>query len=165
MDGGAMTTTHQYDQLLNDLAAGQLEPIQKQILDALRRAYPAAVSREDLAVAVFGGNRPADISRDVRDRKNRLAIQGLRELGIPIISSSREAGYRLDVSMKALDAMQAENSSRIERLRDRNNAIERARQKIRAQGINAIPSTAPRAEKAKQPSLWVEYLPFQKKRE
>jgi hypothetical protein len=55
-----------------------------------------------------------------------------------------------------MQTIQVENSSRIERLRDRNNAIERARQKIREQGIGAIPSKAPRAEKAKQFRLWRE---------
>jgi BMFP domain-containing protein YqiC len=140
-----MTTTPVYEQILAELAAGELNGLQREILKELRKSYPASVSRYDLVVRIYG-YWPEDINKDVKDRKNRKAIQAMRDLLIPIVSSSGEAGYRLDVSEDAIRAMIAEWRSRRGRLNERIEAAEKALIRIHQLDIAAIPSLMPTRE-------------------
>ncbi len=137
-----MTTTPVYEQILAELAVGELSELQERIFAALRRAYPASLSRHELVLQQYG-YWPVDINKDVKDRKIRKAIQSMRDLLIPIVSSSGEAGYRLDVSEEAIRSMIAEWRSRRGRLNERILAAERALIRIHQLDISAIPSEMP----------------------
>lgn len=138
-----MTRTAQYEAVLNELAAGNLDQLQQRVLDVLRRAYPHGLSREQLIQQIYGYSVD-DLPGSTEDRRIRKAIEAMRLAGIPIVSTSGEPGYRLDVSDAAFAAMDAELASRENHLRDRRNAIQQTRQKIRAMGVSAIPQDAPR---------------------
>jgi hypothetical protein len=150
-----MPYTQQYEHILEELASGKLDELQQRVLEILRRAYPRAVSREQLVEQTFG-YIPDNLEKSTEDRKVRKCIEAMRALSIPIVSSSGEPGYRLDVSLEAFDAMAAENQSRIERLRECNQAIERTKQKIKQLGTSAIPGRVPEREHVTQFRFWRE---------
>lgn len=99
-----MTESGVYERILDELAAGEMTERQRQVFGVLRRVYPSAISRREL-VLQLDGYWPDDINGDRCDRKNRKAIQALRDMKIPIVSSSSQAGYRLDVSEEMIKAM------------------------------------------------------------
>ncbi len=144
-----MTTTAVYEQILAELAEGEMDPLQREVFAILRRAYPAPASREQLVQDIYG-YVPENVSTDLKDRKIRRAIQGMREKLIPIISSSGEAGYRLDVSEEAIRSMIAEWGSRRRRLRELIERAERMLILIHQAGIGAIPSQLPASKEKVQ---------------
>lgn len=118
-----MPTTPQYDQLLADLAAGQLNELERQVLYLLTNS-PKGLTRYDLLEQVFGIQardlaEERGLANSTDDRKIREAIESLRDSGVPIVSSSGKAGYRLDTSQEAVGAMIAEWQSRVENLQQR----------------------------------------------
>ena len=141
-----MTTTPIYERILDELAAGEMAEIEREIFTLLRRAYPSSVTRERLVEELYGYT-PTDINGDTKDRKNRLVIQAMREKFIPIVSSSGESGYRLDVSQEAFDEMINELRSRRDRMDERIFQAIAIKAKIRMIGIDAIPTTVPQTAK------------------
>jgi hypothetical protein len=118
-----MTTTPQYDQLLAELAAGQLTELEQKVLDNLG-ASPEGLTRYELLERIFGpGSRYIAEKRGLAnsgdDRKIREAIESLRNNGVPVVSSSGKPGYRLDTSPEAVGSMIAEWQSRVENLQAR----------------------------------------------
>lgn len=105
-----------YRRMLEELGAGELNQLQNDVFDLLRR-YPSGLTRAEFVQQLFGYT-PTDLANDVNDRKVRKAIEALRGRLFPIVSSSGEAGYRLDTSRAAVAGMVREWMSRREKLTD-----------------------------------------------
>lgn len=103
-----------YDRILAELRI-ELSALELIIFDALRR-NPEGLSRQELIRIVYGENRSATYNNDTADRKIRKTIESLRNKGVPILSSSGKAGYRLDASEEAKEEMIAELMSRRNKL-------------------------------------------------
>lgn len=115
-----MSTTVTYDRILEQLAAGELPELERQVLDLLR-VHPEGMDRYQLLHEIYGPGfaynaRTRGLANSNEDRKIRKAIEALRERGICIVSSSGEAGYRLDTSPEVVGAMINELQSRVQRL-------------------------------------------------
>jgi hypothetical protein len=141
-----MPTTPQYDQLLADLAAGQLNTLEHQVLELLTNV-PQGLTRYDLLEKAFGPEarqfaEERGLANSTDDRKIRETIESLRNKGVPIVSSSGKAGYRLDTSQEAVGAMIAEWQSRI------NNLQERIRTASRFHHVQLPVKTAPASRPA-----------------
>ena len=119
-----MARTPQYQKILNELKAGELTEIERKILEALLQA-PKGLTRQGLIRIVFGVEPQRNLANDPYDRKIRKGIESLRNKMIPIVSSSGEAGYRLDTSPEAVENMIRELESRITHLQQK---LEIARQ-------------------------------------
>ena len=117
-----MSRTPQYEKLLVELNAGELPIIERQILDALYQA-PKGLTRRELVRIVFGQEAHTNLGNDTKDRKIRKAIESLRNRGIPIISNSGKAGYKLDTDPENIECMVRELKSRIMHLQQRVDAI------------------------------------------
>lgn len=113
-----MARTPQYQKLLNELESGELTEIERKILEALLKA-PNGLTRQGLIRIVFGVEPQRNLANDPHDRKIRKGIESLRNRMIPIISSSGEAGYRLDTSPEAVENMIRELESRIAHLQQK----------------------------------------------
>lgn len=113
-----MARTPQYQKLLNELEPGELNEIEHKILDALLKA-PKGLTRQGLIRIVFAVEPLRNLSNDPHDRKIRKGIESLRNRLIPIVSSSGEAGYRLDTSPDAIENMVIEWESRIAHLQQK----------------------------------------------
>jgi|GEM_PF-1190170 len=118
-----MATTPQYDQLLAELAAGELSDIEQKVLELLS-VNPDGLTRYELLELVFspGARYLAEkrgLANSTEDRKIREAIESLRNNGVPVVSSSGKPGYRLDTSPEAVGSMIAEWQSRVENLQER----------------------------------------------
>ena len=115
-----MSTTPQYDHILAELASGELPVLERQVLDLLK-SNPEGLTRYELLAGIFGPEyayaaKARGLANSSEDRKIRKAVEALRERGICIVSSSGEAGYRLDTSPEAVSAMVNEWQSRVNRL-------------------------------------------------
>lgn len=99
--------TPQYEQILKELDEGQRIAIAHRLFDLLK-SHPAGLDRRQLVLLVFGQPARPNINNDTRDRKIRETISAMRARFIPIISTSGEAGYRLDDSEQARESMLAE---------------------------------------------------------
>lgn len=115
-----MTTSTVYEKLLDELASGELPKLQREVFNLLRNS-PAGRTRAEMVIAIFG-YRPINLGADPNDRKIRKAIEALRARLVPIVSSSGEAGYRLDTSRETVRKMIAEWNSRREKLQTLINA-------------------------------------------
>jgi hypothetical protein len=96
---------------------------------------------------VFGGSVKAGalLNNDTKDRKVRKAIEALRGRLVPIVSSSGQAGYRLDTSTEARGRMLADLVSRRDKLTD---LIARAAK------FYQVPDKLPPADNATQVALF-----------
>lgn len=117
-----MSRTLYYEKLLAELNAGELPVIERKILDALCQA-PKGLTRRWLVRIVFGQEASTNLGNDTKDRKIRKAIESLRNRGIPIISNSGKAGYKLDTDPENIECMVRELKSRIMHLQQRLEAI------------------------------------------
>lgn len=122
-----------YDRILAELKI-ELDALERAIFEALKR-NPDGLSRQELIRIIYGENRSATHNNDTADRKIRKAIESLRNKGVPILSSSGKAGYRLDASEEAKNEMIAE-------LMSRRNKLDELIQRIR--GIKTIPQNVPK---------------------
>ena len=113
-----MARTPQYQQLLNELESGELNEIERKILEALMKATKG-LSRQGLIRIVYGMKPRPNLGSDPKDRKIRKGIESLRNRLIPIVSSSGGAGYRLDTSPDAIENMVLEWESRIAHLQQK----------------------------------------------
>lgn len=99
-----------YEQLLQELEKGELNKLERQIF-LLLKENPTGLSRQDLVLKIQG-YWPEKLDGNTDDRKNRKAIQRLRERLVPILSTSGQPGYRLDISREAVQQMLTELRSR-----------------------------------------------------
>ena len=113
-----MARTPQYQKLLSELESGELNEIERKILEALLKT-PKGLTRQGLIRIVFSVEPQRNLSNDPHDRKIRKGIESLRNRLIPIVSSSGEAGYRLDTSPDAIENMVMEWESRIAHLQQK----------------------------------------------
>lgn len=151
-----MPLTEQYKVILDEWEA-QLEDMEITIFQALRRAYPGGRRRRQLIFDVFGQLIPntVDLNNNKYDRKIRLTIAAMREELIPIVSSSGEAGYRLDLSEETICKMIDEWSRRQEMYRQKVERGNRLILRIRELGERALPVQLVRSSVPKQLS-WME---------
>ena len=119
-----MTTTLEYEKIKSELNAGELPRIANKILELLSQA-PSGLSRRELVRKVFGGKPITHLGNDTRDRKIRKGIKSLRDRGIPIVSNSGRAGYRLETDPERIAEMLDEMRSRIAHLEREVQAIQR----------------------------------------
>lgn len=105
-----MNPSNVYETMLEELAAGQLNELQKQVFQLLRD-NPDGLDRYQLVHHIFG-YIPLKIDGNNEDRKIRKAIERLRQRLFPIVSTSSKPGYRLDTSRDAVTKMIRELESR-----------------------------------------------------
>lgn len=117
-----MSRTPQYERLLVELNAGELPIIERKILDVFCQA-PKGLTRRGLVRIVFGQEARTNLGNDTKDRKIRKAIESLRNRGVPILSNSGKAGYKLDTDPENIECMIRELKSRIIQLQQRVDAI------------------------------------------
>ncbi len=112
-----MATTLIYEKILSDLRAGELGDLEKKVLDLLIQAGGETVTRHQFIQAIYGYKPEGSLSGNKHDRKVRKAIESLREKGATfILSSSGEAGYRMDLSIEKAEEMANELESRARKL-------------------------------------------------
>ena len=112
-----MSRTPEYEKLLVELKV-ELPMIQYKILEALLQA-PKGLNRKGLIRVVLSEEPQTNLGNDTRDRKIRKGIESLRNRGIPIVSTSGRAGYKLDTNPKNIECMIKEWESRIAHLQQR----------------------------------------------
>jgi hypothetical protein len=110
--------TKQYEQILEELEAGERNSIARAIFKALQ-TNPTGLTRPQLIALIFQRQPKPNLNNDSGDRKIRDTIASMRDRMIPIVSTSGEAGYRLDDSDDARRAMLAEWISRRNSLNDK----------------------------------------------
>ena len=118
-----MSRTLEYEKLLGELNAGELPVLELKILEALLQA-PKGLTRKGLIRIVFREEPQTNLGNDTRDRKIRKGIESLRNTGIPIVSTSGKAGYKLDTNPENIESMIKEWESRIARLQHRVDAAQ-----------------------------------------
>ena len=118
-----MARTPEYEKLLDELENGKLEEIKRKIFEALLRA-PQGITRRGLVRVVFDKEAQKNLSNDTRDRKIRKAIESLRDRGVPIVSTSGKAGYKLETDPEKIAEMLDEMKSRIAHLNQKVQAIQ-----------------------------------------
>ena len=128
-----MKPSNVYETMLEELAAGELTKLQRQVFELLRD-NPDGLDRYQLVANIYG-YVPEKIDGDLNDRKIRKAIQRLRTRLFPIVSTSGRPGYRLDISKKAAEKMVAELNSRINHMKEQVEAVSKFYQ------LSTIPKT------------------------
>lgn len=118
-----MAHTPEYEKLMAELENGKWEQIEYKIMQALLRA-PQGLTRRGLIRVVFDEEAQKNLSNDTRDRKIRKAIESLREKGVPIVSTSGKAGYKLETDQEKIVEMLSEMKSRIAHLERKVQAIQ-----------------------------------------
>lgn len=112
-----MATTLIYDKILADLKAGELTILENQVLDLLTRRDGRPITRHEFVQLIYGYLPKGSLSGNQEDRKIRKAIESLREKGATfIVSSSGEAGYRVDMSIEKAEEMAGELERRARKL-------------------------------------------------
>lgn len=140
-----MARTDVYNRILDELANGELEELEVKVFHFLRRVYPAPLTRYDLIEQVFGVRPAADenLNNNTCDRKIRTAISSMFIKGVPIVSTSGGAGYRIDIDLGQWTHMVAELESRKDQLERKIDAALRIMRTIETAGREAIPTTVP----------------------
>jgi hypothetical protein len=110
-----------YESLLQELAAGELTRLERQVFELLRD-NPDGLDRYQLVGKIYG-YIPLSLTGNTDDRKIRKAISAMRKRLYPIVSTSRKPGYRLDVSREAAEKMLAELDSRIRHMQEQAEAV------------------------------------------
>lgn len=140
-----MARTDVYQQILDDLASGEMEDLEVKIFHFLRRVYPSALTRYDLLEMVFG-YRPAEeenLNNNTDDRKNREAIASMFLKGVPVVSTSGGAGYRLDIDLKSWNELVSELDGRKSSIEKKADAARQIVKNIQQAGRSAIPTDVP----------------------
>lgn len=140
-----MARTEVYESILQELADGELEELEVKVFHFLRRVYPASLTRRDLVEFIFG-YRPADeedLNNNTDERKIRKAISSAYNKGVPIVSTSGGAGYRIDIDLEQWTKIAAELEAKKKTLSRKIKATFRIVGKIEKAGINAIPTHVP----------------------
>jgi hypothetical protein len=105
-----------YEKLLEELAKGQLNELQRNIYKLLKE-HKEGLTREQLVMQLFG-YYPGNLNDNTDVRKIRKAIETMRKRLFPIVSTSTKAGYRLDISREAVLKMIRELQARKEHIQD-----------------------------------------------
>lgn len=127
-----MATTLIYEKILMELRAGELGELESKVLDLLIEADGETVTRHQFIKAIYGYTPVGSLSGNKHDRKVRKAIESLREKGATfILSSSGEAGYRMDMSIEKAEEMAGELESRARKLSDMAEKIREALEPVR----------------------------------
>lgn len=145
-----MARTEIYEHILDQLANGELSDIETKVYAALRRVFPAGtLTRYDLIEAVYGYRPGADenLNNNTDDRKIRTAIASMFDKGIPVVSHSGGAGYRIDIDLDAWSVVIEELSGRKNSLDIRLESAYRIVANIKVAGRNAIPTDVPQSPK------------------
>ena len=140
-----MSRTKEYESILQELADGELDEFETDVFRSLRRVYPASRTRRDLLEDVCG-YRPGDkedLNNNTDDRKIRTAIASMYEKGVPIVSTSGGAGYRIDINLDEWSKVAAELETKKETIEKKIDATYRIVGKIKSAGVNAIPTRVP----------------------
>lgn len=116
-----MNPSKVYENLVEELAAGELTVLQRKIFELLRD-NPDGLDRYQLVTNIYGYT-PLKIDGNTDDRKIRKAIEKLRKRLFPIVSTSSRPGYRLDTSKEAAERMLAELYSRIGHMQEQAEAV------------------------------------------
>jgi hypothetical protein len=134
-----------YETILSELDSGVMTELERKIFDALSK-HREGLKRGQLVAICFGESVKAGASNNNngKDRRVRMAIGRLRERMVPIVSSSGEAGYRLDTSETARKRMVMDLVSRRDKLTELINRMAR---------IYAVPVEFPTPEIVKQERL------------
>jgi len=111
-----MSSITQYEKLLAEMNADELSELERKVLEVLLKA-PNGITLRGLVQAIYGVEAQRNLSNDPHDREIRKAIGRMRECLIPIISSSGEAGYRLDTGPEAIQNLTRELESRIAQMK------------------------------------------------
>jgi hypothetical protein len=98
-----MPRSKNYERLLEELAAGEMTKLQRRIFELLK-------------------DNPDGLTRGELVYKIRKAIEALRRRLFPIVSTSSQAGYRLDVSRETVLKMIGELQHRKAKIQDQINA-------------------------------------------
>jgi hypothetical protein len=144
-----MARTDKYDRLKADYAENGAE-LERKVLAALKDA-PAGVTRQSLVQRIFGV-RPGNLSASTQDRAVREAIASLSRQGVPVISSSGAAGYKLARDDTDFEEALKETRSRVAKLQERERALEQARLAMQKRAAERQPQW----DKATQETLWRE---------
>ena len=109
-------TTDVYEQLLAQLTGGELSELERRVFNDLKIS-PKGRTRLELIGDIYGflalcNAKDIGLSNSHEDRKIRKAIESLRHRLVPIVSTSSQAGYRLDASPEAIGKMLSELYSR-----------------------------------------------------
>jgi hypothetical protein len=105
-----------YEKVLAELEAEGRELARK--LYFTLQDHPEGVTRAQLVYLLFGRAAKANLGNDTADRKIRATIAAMRSRLIPIVSTSGDAGYKLDDSPEARHAMLSEMVSRRDRMNE-----------------------------------------------
>lgn len=118
-----MTTTTQYEKILDDLAAGELTTLARSVFGLLKR-IPGGCTRLQLIEYCYGPEAASKaakrgLSNSEEDRKIREAIEFMRDNMIPIVATSGRAGYRLETDTALIREMVGEWKTRIAKMQAR----------------------------------------------
>jgi hypothetical protein len=143
-----------YEAILDEWET-ELKDSALKVFQALKKAYPDGLTRRQLIHEVYGVVVPesVDLNNNKYDRKIRLTIAALFERLIPIVSSSSQAGYRLDLSEETITKMIGEWSRRQEMYRQKVERGNRLLVNIRQFGARAMPVELTAQESWKQERL------------
>ena len=119
-----MAHTLKYEGIQLELESGALDEIQCAIHRLLLKT-PQGLTRAELIREVFGEEPGHNLGNNTLDRKIRKGIERLRDLGVPIVSTSGKAGYKIQTDPVEIAAMIDEMESRIRHLKQKVQAIER----------------------------------------
>ncbi|WKZ52681.1 MAG: hypothetical protein QY329_08055 [Anaerolineales bacterium] len=119
-----MAHTLKYEGIQLELESGALDEIHCAIHRLLLKT-PQGLTRAELIREVFGEEPGHNLGNSTHDRKIRKGIERLRDLGVPIVSTSGKAGYKIQTDPTEIAAMIDEMESRIRHLKQKVQAIER----------------------------------------
>jgi hypothetical protein len=117
-----MTHTLKYEGIQLELESGALDEIQSTIHRRLLDTSQG-LTRAELIRDVFGKEPGNNLGNNTHDRKIRKGIERLRDLGVPIVSTSGRAGYKIETDPTEIAAMIDEMESRIRHLKQKVQAI------------------------------------------
>jgi hypothetical protein len=127
-----MATTPIYDKMQAELRAGELSMLERRVLEILNDQAGATVTRHDFIRLIFGYQPDGSLNGNKHDRKIRIAIKSLRDKGATfVVSSSGEAGYRIDTSAEKAQEMAGEMEKRARQLTATAERIRAALPKVR----------------------------------
>lgn len=128
MESETAMTNDVYEQIIAQLTGGELSELERKVFDDLKIS-PEGLTRLDLIGDIYGYQARYNaivvgLSNSHEDRKIRKAIESLRRRLVPIVSTSSQAGYRLDASPEAIEKMLSELRSRRARIDEQIKSVE-----------------------------------------
>lgn len=140
-----MARTDVYERILRDLENGELAELERKVFQALKRVYPASLTRYDLIEAVFG-YRPGkgeNLNNNKDDRKIRASIADMFNRGVPIVSNSGGAGYCISIDLEKWQVTLVDLKSKKDSFETKIEATEKIVRRIGQLGRDVIPTDVP----------------------